>query len=106
MLDLAYRSGTSDRWGLHLPFLQSSNFIRSLRSVGARLCWPTADRVGSHSFRWSAARALMSAGRTFAQLLRAGHWHRAAVRLHFDLEEGEWQSLTDILIGGSDDEHL
>ena len=48
----------------------------------------------------------MSAGGTFAQLLRAGHSHRAAVRLYFDLEEGEWQSLTDMLIGGSDDEHL
>ena len=89
---------------LIFPSLQSVNLIRHLRSRGTQLRWPAAEKLGTHSLRRGAARALVAAGGTFAQLLRAGQWHGNAVRLYLDLGEDERRAMTDILIEGSDDD--
>ena len=89
---------------LMFPFAQLPNIIRRLRSWGAILNWPAADKPGEHSTRRVAARALMSAGGTFAQLLRAGKRHGNAVRSYLDLGEDERRATTDILIEDSDGE--
>ena len=46
----------------------------------------------------------MSAGGTFAQLLRAGQWRGNAVRAHLDLGEAARRVMVDILIEDPDDE--
>ena len=89
---------------LIFPSFQSVNLIRHLRSRGTQLRWPAAEKLGTHSLRRGAARALVAAGGTFAQLLRAGQWRGNAVRLYLDLGEDERRAMTDILIEGSDDD--
>ena len=86
------------------PSFQSRNLLRRLREGGARLNWPLADKLGTHSFRRGAARALMSAVGTWLQLRRAGQLRGNAVRLYLDLGEDERRSMTYILIEGSEDE--
>ena len=57
------------------------NLIRRLRLVGAPLAWPGAGMLGAHSFLRGAARALVSARGTFAQLPRASHRRGHVVRV-------------------------
>ena len=71
---------------------------------GARLHCLTAEKLCTHSFRRGAARELMSAGGTYAELLRAGQWRGNAARFYLGLGENELRALTDIPIEGSDDE--
>ena len=52
--------------------LQGSNLIPRLRTLGAPLTKPDTSKRGTQSFRGDAARALSSAKRALAQLLRAG----------------------------------
>ena len=47
--------------GLISPSFQSPNLIRHLRSRGANLNWPPADKLGTHSLRRGAALALKPA---------------------------------------------
>ena len=93
---------------LMFPFFQSRNLTRHLRERGARCSlltphWPAAHKLGTHSFRRGAARALMPGGGSDAQLLRAGQWRGHAVRLYFDIGEDERRALTDILVEDSED---
>ena len=47
----------------------------------ARQCgWAMPERFGTHSIRREAARAMLEAGGSFAQLLKAGRWHSSAFR--------------------------
>ena len=75
-----------------------------MRSIGESLYWSNADILGTHSIRRRAARALMFAGGTLAQLLRAGQWRGCGVRAYLDLDEEENRAMMDILIEGSGDE--
>ena len=89
---------------LIFPSFQLRNVLRHLRERGARLNWPAADILGTHLFTHCAARALMSSGGTYAQLLRVCQWRGNAVRFYLDLGEDERRAMTDILIEGSEDE--
>ena len=86
------------------PSLQSSNLIRNPRSRGAILNWPAAAGIGARSFRRGAAGALVFAGGTSAQPLRAGQWRGNAVRVYPDLGEDERRAVADIVIEDSDAE--
>ena len=89
---------------LVVPSLKSRNLIRHLRGRGASLNWPAAEKLGAHLFRRGAARALISARGTYAQLLRARQWRGDAVRFYLDLGEDERRAMAGILIEGSEDE--
>ena len=80
------------------PSFQTPILVPQLRSIGAPLHWPEADRFGTHSLLLGAARALMFAGGTFAQLPGACQWRGNAVRFYLDLDEGERRAMADILI--------
>ena len=60
----------------------------------------------AHSSRRGVARALMPAGGTFAQLLRAGQWSRNNVRPFLDFSDGKRRATADSLTEDSDDEPL
>ena len=66
--------------------------------------WPRANRLGTHSFRRGAARAILEAGGSFAQLLRSGQWHSSAYQLYLDLGHEEATAMASVLVEGSDDE--
>ena len=66
--------------------------------------WPRANRLGTHSFRRGAARAILEAGGSFAQLLRPGQWHSSAYQLYRDLGHEEATAMASVLAEGSDDE--
>ena len=87
---------------LVFPSLQSSNLVRMMRSIRESLHRSNADKLRTHSIRRVAARALMSAGGTFRQLLRADQWRGCAVRAYLDLDEEENRATMDILIEGAD----
>ena len=85
---------------------QLPNLTWLLGSIGARFNWPAADELGTHPLRFVAARALMTAGGTFAQLLRAGQWRRNAARFSPNVSEGERRPAADISTDGPADESL
>ena len=58
--------------------------------------------MGAHPFRRGAARAILSVGGTFAQLLEAGQWHSSAYQLYIDLGREGPQAVADIRIEASD----
>ena len=60
-----------------------------------------ADEAGTGE-----ARALMSGGGAFAQLLRGGQWRGRAARFYLDLNGSERRAMADILNEGSGDEPL
>ena len=66
--------------------------------------WPRAARLGTHSFRRGAARAILDAGGSFAQLLRSGQWHSSAYQLYLDLGHEEATAMASVLVEGSDDD--
>ena len=86
------------------PSFQTSNLFQTSRSIGTHFNWPEADRFGAPPPRRGAARALVSARRTFAQLLRAGQRRGDAVRFYPDLEGDGRQAVADIPIEDSERE--
>ena len=65
--------------------------------------WPRATKLGTHSFRRGAARAILEAGGSFSQLLRSGQWRSAAYQLYLDLGREEANAMASVLVEGSDD---
>ena len=65
--------------------------------------WEKAKKLGTRSIRRGAARAILAAGGTFAQLLKAGQWHSSAYRLNLDMEGEEAKSMPSVLIDDSDE---
>ena len=61
-----------------------------------------AEKLGAHAFRKGAARAILGAGGSFAQPLRADQWHSSAYQLYLDLGREESQAAADGLIEPSD----
>ena len=66
--------------------------------------WPRATKLGAHSFRGGAARAILEAGGSFSQLLRSGQWRSSAYQLYLDLGHEEASAMASVLVEGSDDE--
>ena len=63
-----------------------------------------AAKLGTHSFRRGAARAILEAGGSFSQLLRSGQWHSSAYQLYLDLGHEEATAMASVLVENSDDE--
>ena len=66
--------------------------------------WPRANKLGTHSFRRGAARAILEAGGPFSQLLRSGQWRSSAYQPYLDLGHEEASAMASALVVGSDDE--
>ena len=111
-----------DALGLHAPQLWAA--IRQLAATGERLVlgwagekvltelrafgelreWRGAGRLGTHSFKRGAARAILEAGGSFSQLLRAGERRSSAYQLYLGLSSEESRAVTSILVEASGDE--
>ena len=85
------------------PNITGSTFVSSLRCMARQLGWEKSERLGAHSIRRGAARAILDAGGTFAQLLKAGQWHSSAYRLYLDLGGEEAKAMASVLIEDSED---
>ena len=86
------------------PGLTGPLFTDKLRRMARSLGYEKAERLGSHSIRRGAARAILEAGGSFAQLLKAGQWHSSAFRLYLDLGVEEKKAMAEVLIEHSDEE--
>ena len=86
------------------PGISGPGFTDRLRTMARQLGWGRSEKLGSHSIRRGAARAILEAGGSFAQLLRAGQWHSSACRLYLDLGVEEKKAMAAVLIEASDDE--
>ena len=85
------------------PNITGSTFVSSLRCMARQLGREKSERLGAHSIRRGAARAILDAGGTFAQLLKAGQWHSSAYRLYLDLGGEEAKAMASVLIEDSED---
>ena len=65
--------------------------------------WEKAEKLGTHSLRRGAAGAILAAGGTSAQLLKAGQWHSSAYRLYLDMGGGGAKAMASVLIEDSDE---
>ena len=86
------------------PGLSGPRFTDKLRNMARHLGWERSEKLGSHSIRRGAARAILEAGGSFAQLLKAGQWHSSAYRLYLDLGMEENKAMAQVMIEQSDDE--
>ena len=86
------------------PAWSGKRVLSELRAFAGSRQWDRAGRLGTHAFRRGAARAILKAGGSFAQLLRAGQWHSSAYKLYLDLGREESQAVAEVLIEASDGE--
>ena len=61
-------------------------------------------KLGTRSVRRGAARAILVAGGSFSQLLRAGQWHSSAYKLYLDMGRDGATAVSAFLADASDDE--
>ena len=59
--------------------------LTELRAVARQQGWGRAAKLGAHAFRRGAARAILSSGGSFAQLLKGGQWYSSAYQRYLDL---------------------
>ena len=78
--------------------------LSELRDFAAGREWPREGKLGPHSFRRGAARAILEAGASFSQRLRSGQWRSSAYQLYLDLGREEASAMASALVEGSDDE--
>ena len=86
------------------PGRAGNNVLTELRASAWARKWPRSDKLGTHSFRRGAARAILEAGGSFSQLLRLGQWRSSAYKLYLDLGHEESTAMASVLVGSSDDE--
>ena len=75
-----------------------------LRSFAQTQYWQQGSRMGTHSLRRGAARAILESGGPFFQLLRSGQWPSSAYELCLDLGREETGAVASILIEASDED--
>ena len=78
--------------------------LSDLRDFAVGREWPRAAKLGAHSSRRGAARAIIEAGGFFSQLLRSGQWRSSACQLYLDIGHEEASAMASVLVDGSDDE--
>ena len=78
--------------------------LTELRSLARAGGWTQASKLGTHSVRRGAARAILAAGGSFSKLLRAGQWHSSAYKLYLDMGREETTAVPSLLPDASDDE--
>ena len=67
------------------PNLAGQGFSARLRATARRMGHEKAERLGTHSLRREAVRAIIKSRGSLAQLLGAGQWRPSAYRLSLDL---------------------
>ena len=65
--------------------LDCSGILQELWALAQLGDWPQGERMGAHSFRKRAVRAILEPGCSFSQLLRPGQWNSSAYQLYLDL---------------------
>ena len=86
------------------PGWNGERVLSDLRGFAAGRNWPRGGKLGTHSFRRGAARAILEARGSFPQLLRSGQWRSSAYQLYLDLGHEEASAVASVLVDGSDDE--
>ena len=84
------------------PVWAGKNVLADLCAVAQQRGWDRTEKSGAHSFRRGAARAILSAGGSSAEPLKAGHSHSSAYQLYLDMGQEEYQGVAAILITASD----
>ena len=87
-----------------LPAWTGRSVLAELRPAARLGGWVQAMKLGAHSVRRGAARAILEAGGSFSQLLRAGQWHSSAYKLYLDMGREETTAVSALLADASDDE--
>ena len=91
--------------GKHLfPTWTGKLVLTELRPLARAGGWTQAAKLGTHSVRRGAARAILEAGGSFSQLLRAGQWRSLAYKLFLGMGREEPTAVSSLLADASDDE--
>ena len=86
------------------PGCAGEKALAELREFEELKDWREAGRLGAHSFRRGAARAILEAGGSFSQLPRSGQWRSSAYQLYLDLGHEESRAMASIMVEAPDDE--
>ena len=78
--------------------------LSELRAFAEARNWPRSEKLGTHSFRRGAARAVLGARGSFSQLLRSGQWRSSAYQPYLDIGHEEATAIASVLVEGSYDE--
>ena len=89
--------------GKLFPGITGPNFTHSLRSTARQFGWGQAEKLGARSIRREAARAILEAGGTSAQLLKTGQWKSSAYRLYLDMGGEKAKATASVLVEDSED---
>ena len=85
----SYACGRIRVAGPLFPRANGPKCAEKLRGPSRDFGWGEADHLRAHSIRRGAAQALMSSGRSSAQLLKAYQWPLSAYKLFLDFEAVE-----------------
>ena len=83
------------------PNWTAKGVLLELRSLARARGWTQANRLGTRSCQRGAARAILEAGGSLSQLLRAGQWRSSAFRLHLDVGQEETNAASSLPMGAS-----
>ena len=86
------------------PGWTGKSVLTELRSAAHLGGWAQVTKLGTHSIRQGAARAILEAGGSFSQLLRAGQWRSSTYKLYLDMGREETTAASILLVDASDDE--
>ena len=86
------------------PSWAGKKALPELRAFSGARNWRRGDKLGTHSPRRGAARAILEAGGSLPQLLRSGQWRSSAYQLNLDLGHEEARAMASVIAEGSGDE--
>ena len=81
---------------------RGKNVLTELRGFADLRGWHGGSRLGTHSSRRSAARAIFGAGGSISQPRRSRQWHSSAHQLHLDLGREEFGAMASIMVEASE----
>ena len=85
------------------PGWKGKRALSDIRASAAGRNRSRGEKLGTHSLRGGAARAILGAGGSFSQLLRPGQWRSYAYQLYLDLGREEASTMASVHVEGSDD---
>ena len=90
--------------GALFPDWAANRAISELRAFAWDAGWVNADKLGTHSLRREAARAILAARDSSSQLLRSGKWRSSAYKLYLDMVCEESGAMASAMAEESDDD--
>ena len=96
---------TTQKAAMGEPLLGSwkaQRVLQEIRAFAQPKDWYWGERMGTHSFRRGAARAVLGAGGSLSKLLRSGQWHSSAYQPYVDLGRVGNRAVASLLIEASD----